>query len=232
MSSFDGFVSRLMAALFVIAVFAVGADTPAAAQSPAVRGAFCANEDGRCRFSGTQFVYYGAGDSYAVRSFTHGTDCTNAVFGDPAPGVRKACYVAGVASPARRSAFCANEDQRCRFSGTQYVYYGAGDRFVARSLSNGVNCSNAVFGDPAPGVRKACYLAEAIGSAVSAPGGRSCADEGGYCRFNGARYVYYGAGDHYVARRLTNGTECTNTVFGDPTPGVRKACYLDAPGGR
>jgi len=59
----------------------------------APQGSRCASENGRCNFSGTRDVYYGANGRYAVRSFSNGVDCTNGVFGDPVRGVVKACFV-------------------------------------------------------------------------------------------------------------------------------------------
>ena len=45
---------------------------------------WCADEDGRCNFSGTADVVYGALNSFtSPRSFTNGTDCNNGIFGDP-----------------------------------------------------------------------------------------------------------------------------------------------------
>jgi Domain of unknown function (DUF1929)/Bacterial Ig domain len=53
--------------------------------------------------------------------------------------------------------FCANEHERCNFTGTQEVRYGANGTFTApRTFTDGVDCSNAVFGDPLPGVVKHC----------------------------------------------------------------------------
>lgn len=53
----------------------------------------CADENGRCNFSGTANVIYGANNCYtSPRSFSNGVDCNNGVFGDPVPGVVKACY--------------------------------------------------------------------------------------------------------------------------------------------
>ena len=54
--------------------------------------------------------------------------------------------------------FCANENGTCSFSGSASVAYGANGVFVYRSASNGIACNNATFGDPAPGVAKACYF--------------------------------------------------------------------------
>jgi|GEM_PF-3939263 len=54
---------------------------------------WCANEGGRCNFSGTGIVYYGANNSYYYKeNVSNGIDCNNDVFGDPISGVQKACY--------------------------------------------------------------------------------------------------------------------------------------------
>lgn len=52
---------------------------------------FCANEGARCSFTGTHEVRYGAGGTYFTKTFTDGTACTNAVFGDPIVGTAKHC---------------------------------------------------------------------------------------------------------------------------------------------
>lgn len=43
--------------------------------------------------SGTHEVAFGEGDRYYFGSFTGGTACNDTVFGDPAHGDVKACYV-------------------------------------------------------------------------------------------------------------------------------------------
>ncbi|MGB9591519.1 MAG: hypothetical protein ACPL1K_03270, partial [Candidatus Kryptoniota bacterium] len=59
---------------------------------------------------------------------------------------------------------------------------------------------------------------------------RYCADEGSFCSFSGTANVIYGANSCYTSpRSFTDGTMCTNDVFGDPLPGVHKYCYTDAP---
>jgi hypothetical protein len=220
MLSLKTLASRLLAVMFLAALFAAGGASPAAAQAPRSESRLCANEDGYCRFSGPRYVRYGANDRFTVLLLKDGTECSNLVFGDPLPGVRKACYVEGGVAPSQR---CAEEDGRCSFYGTRDVFYGAGDRFVVRPFTNGTACTNAVFGDPAPGVRKACYLE----GGSPTPRGALCAQEDGRCRFTGTRVVYYGAGDRFAALVLTNGANCTNATFGDPVPGVRKACYVE-----
>ena len=53
---------------------------------------------------------------------------------------------------------CAAEGERCAFRGEAVVRYGADDKFVVRRIRDGVDCSNAAFGDPAPGVPKSCAV--------------------------------------------------------------------------
>ncbi|MBI3160497.1 MAG: peptidoglycan DD-metalloendopeptidase family protein, partial [Chloroflexi bacterium] len=53
----------------------------------------CANEGGRCNFSGTADVAYGANGAFNYKyGVQNGIDCNNSVFGDPINGVVKACY--------------------------------------------------------------------------------------------------------------------------------------------
>lgn len=53
----------------------------------------CAAETASCSFTGTHEVAFGAAGQFFSGSFTGGTPCGNAVFGDPLSGVAKACYV-------------------------------------------------------------------------------------------------------------------------------------------
>ena len=52
---------------------------------------------------------------------------------------------------------CAGENQHCSFSGTKTVKYGHGTDWSTKTKTNGVQCSNGVFGDPKPGQVKECY---------------------------------------------------------------------------
>ena len=62
---------------------------------------FCANEGGRCSFSDTREVVYGANGAFtSPKQFTGGVDCNNTVFGDPVPGTAKACFQRVPATPA------------------------------------------------------------------------------------------------------------------------------------
>ena len=140
----------------------------------------CASENGFCSFIGTALVRYGANDSWATQTFTDGVYCTNAVFGDPISGVQKSCqfYQTGSSSPTypptptSTPTFtpaptvtptptwkqCARENKSCSFSGTKLVRYGAGTTWVYKTFTNGVACTNAVFGDPISGVAKTCQI--------------------------------------------------------------------------
>ncbi len=61
----------------------------------------CADENGRCNFSGTADVVYGARSSFtSARSFTNGVDCNNGIFSDPISGTAKACYYKITTPPA------------------------------------------------------------------------------------------------------------------------------------
>ena len=125
---------------------------------------YCANESQFCAFTGTANVRYGAGGRFATRSFIDGVACSNAIFGDPAGGVAKSCsYQATTTTtpppptqPPTNWIACASENQVCVFNGAATVRYGAGSSYATGNFTNGVSCSNAVFGDPAFGVAKSC----------------------------------------------------------------------------
>jgi len=119
---------------------------------------------------------------------------------------------------------CAREGGVCAFSGTMQVRYGANGLYVYKTLSNGTACTNAVFGDPAPNVVKSC----AIPSTATTSTWTFCANEGGTCAFTGTMDVRYGANGFYVYKTLSNGTPCTNGVFGDPIYGTVKQCHIKA----
>jgi len=59
-------------------------------------------------------------------------------------------------TPTRKQ--CAKENKSCSFSGTKLVRYGAGTTWVYKTFTNGVDCTNAIFGDPISGVAKTCQI--------------------------------------------------------------------------
>jgi probable HAF family extracellular repeat protein len=192
---------------------------------------FCATEGALCAFTGTMDVRYGANGSFVVKTLTDGTACTNEVFGDPAPDTPKQCATraASTTPPPSDWTFCATEGALCAFTGTMEVRYGANGSFVVKTLTDGTACTNEVFGDPAPDTPKQCAI-----RAPSTPPPTDwtfCAPEGGVCAFTGTMQVRYGAnGGSFFVKTLTDGTACTNEVFGDPAPNVAKSCSLPQTG--
>ncbi|MFJ5992868.1 MGH1-like glycoside hydrolase domain-containing protein [Lentzea sp. NPDC092896] len=195
---------------------------PAAAELPA-GFTHCANESGRCAFSGTRSVAYGAG-GYSFRTATSATDCTNDAFGgDPAQNLVKACYVAPLGGPAGYTQ-CASENGTCAFTGYgRTVAYGANGAFVQRVFTSSTQCTNGVFGDPIANVGKACYLAP---DGPPAGGWSRCAGEGATCATVSGQPVAYGAYGAFRQVIASGATTCSNAAFGgDPIPGESKACY-------
>ncbi len=54
-----------------------------------------------------------------------------------------------------------------------------------------------------------------------------CAAENATCVFSGTATVAFGANNTFNYATLSNGTACTNGVFGDPLFGTVKACYVE-----
>ncbi|WP_179131053.1 putative Ig domain-containing protein [Candidatus Entotheonella palauensis] len=52
---------------------------------------------------------------------------------------------------------CADENQFCDFDGEKDVRYGANGAYAFGTFTDGVNCTNGVFGDPIQGVGKQCW---------------------------------------------------------------------------
>ncbi len=124
----------------------------------------CVDEGGVCRFDGTRSVRYGTPAQATTRVASGQIDCSNAAFGDPAFGQSKTCWTSIHTVDSGWTA-CAIEGGHCAFSGTRTVRYGAGESFATGVYTGGVDCSNAVFGDPLFGIVKACSLASTESSA-------------------------------------------------------------------
>lgn len=96
-------------------------------------------------------IYFGTGK-------TGGCGNTAAyVLGAPTSSSNVGPVVNSSASLPTDAQFCASENGFCSFSGVHEVWYGAPDNWAVAPASNGVSCTNAVFGDPIPGTVKACY---------------------------------------------------------------------------
>lgn len=182
----------------------------------------CALEDATCRFSGTMTVAFGANGSFHYATANNGTACTDAIFGDPLYGTHKACYTEAAPPTTHVWAHCAAENATCSFQGKMTVAFGANGSYKYATQTNGSACTDAIFGDPAYGTVKSCYL---ISPPTSAATWNTCAAENSTCSFTGTREVAYGADGKYFYGSFTNGTACTNTIFGDPASGTAKTCY-------
>jgi hypothetical protein len=152
--------TRTVSGNYDIGAYEVAASGSTTPTTPSTTWTACANEGGTCTFSGTREVRYGTSTKYVTKTVTASTACSNAVFGDPAPGYGKTCSYASTTESAPVTTVtwtaCASEWGTCTFSGTRDVRYGAGTTFVSRTLTGSTSCSNAVFGDPTPGVAKSC----------------------------------------------------------------------------
>jgi hypothetical protein len=91
---------------------------------------------------------------------------------------------------------CSKEWQRCTFTGTRNVRYGANGTYAAvRSFSNGVDCRNQSFGsDPVPGITKTCWL-EATSTAPSPSPAPTPAPTNGVLPYSSANPIFY-TNDH------------------------------------
>ena len=93
----------------------------------------CAIEHGRCYVPYKTSVRYGAHGSYVKKYVSRSVACGNGVFGDPLYGVKKHCDYLKKANVSQNSwRICASENERCHFSGTKKVRYGANGRYSYR----------------------------------------------------------------------------------------------------
>jgi len=120
----------------------------------------CASENQFCTVPYPTSVRFGANGRYATVQINRGVTCARRVFGDPIPGVAKRCEYRVVVTPPQRTSYryCAPEGGTCSFRGTERVAYGVNGQFRVGTFVNGARCTNDVFGDPAPGKGKACYI--------------------------------------------------------------------------
>ena len=182
----------------------------------------CASENGTCSFSGSMTVAFGANGQFNYKTLSNGTPCTNVVFGDPIFGTAKACYTETAPPTTDVWSQCASENGSCSFSGSMTVAFGANGQFNYATISNGTACTTGIFGDPIFGTVKACYLLAPPANTVA---WISCAGEAQTCAFSGTHEVAFGANGRFFYGNFTNGTLCSNTIFGDPNYGTVKACY-------
>jgi hypothetical protein len=170
----------------------------------------CASEDETCVLGGTKYVAYGANNVFNYKLVTGSVPCTDAEFGNPISGT-KACYFANYY-------FVGNENGTAAAPRNSDVAYGANGVFNFRTISGGFNCNNGTFGDPIPGVVKACY--------VALPGYQFAVGDNGRFSSLANTPVAYGTHGNFFFRVLSGTPTCSISTFGgDPAPGLAKQCY-------
>ena len=191
---------------------------------------FCANEGQLCSFTGTRSVRYGANGVYVFKTLTNGTMCTNSVFGDPIFGVEKQCYIQE--SGTFTITASAGSGGTIFPSGSVQIASGGSQTFTI-TPSNGYQVNSTLVDGTNMGALTTYSFSNVTADhtisasfALSSGSWVFCANEGQLCSFTGTRSVRYGANGVYVFKTLTNGTMCTNSVFGDPIFGVEKQCYI------
>ena len=105
------------------------------------------------------------------------------------------------------------------------VAYGANGKFNRKTAMSGrVNCENSTFGDPVQG---RCTSLATSSPLVGPAGYTYAVPEGAHISFSGLADVAYGDRGKFNRKTGVNGgIDCTNAVFGNPDPGVQKACYI------
>ncbi len=207
----------------------------------------CASEGGACTIGNfvnisstqaTKLVAYGDATSsrWVYRNMSGSFVCSNATFGDPAPGATKTCvfapYQFAASEGGSYSIFATTPGLAI---GGVNVAYGANGSFVYKMVTGSMGtcgggslclflsfpCNNSTFGaDPAPGLTKACYL-PLPEYAVAASEGQTLTVAQPHTA------VAYGANGSFVFTEFTGSATCSNATFGrDPTPGIGKACYV------
>ena len=137
--------------------------------------------------------------------------------------------------------FCSRERSRCDFSGAKQVAYGARNNWVYQAHSGGVLCGNRVFGDPARGIGKACWIRDAPSGTSEGGDIPECANNRcpagwvqcavekqgtSYCDFSGRTTVAFGEGNDWTYETHENGVACNTGGFStDPARGRRKTCW-------
>jgi hypothetical protein len=127
---------------------------------------------------------------------------------------------------------CSNEGGTCGVNVASVVAFGANHEFNYIWTRHPLACTDARYNnDPAPNAAKQCDSLTIPAPSATSTTWQQCAGEGGFCSFQGKLTVAYGEPGQYYFHFATlgGGTQCDNTVFGDPSPGNVKACYLLPP---
>lgn len=174
----------------------------------------CSTENGTCEVSAASIIRYGADNRWTYQYKTENVSCSNSVFGDPAGGASKSCFIL----EDNTWRHCANQNGECKFLGSSIVRYGVEGKFNYRFSNGDIDCNDTQFGDPFYGKSKSCQVR--VGPIIWVP----CANENGNCTVPGEAIVRYGANTIFSYKKSTNSISCNNSTFGDPVPGAYKKC--------
>src|SRR5438552_3164161 len=128
------------------------------------------------------------------------------------------------AAAAQSWSFIAWENQTFTVSGTQTVRFGVDNRWIVKTVSGTVPCTNAYFGtDPAVGIGKACELLTDGSTSPPPSDWVRIALENQSFTVSGTQTVRFGSDTRWIQKSVTDAGQCTNAFFGsDPAVGIGK----------
>lgn len=127
--------------------------------------------------------------------------------------------------------FCANQNQRCSFSGPGVVAYGQYGVFRYVATIGGAFCDDVQFGNPASGGNpNKCWYSTSASLPNGPAGFAYCSSEWETCSVSGSAIVAFGVNGSYFYRTVSADIPCNYNRFGDPAPGAGKFCFV-APAG-
>jgi Subtilase family len=109
------------------------------------------------------------------------------------------------------------------------VYYGAKDKWIAKSVKGQGACTNAFFGaNPIPGTVKSCV--KVGGRAPADTNWSLLATDQSNFTVNGSRVIRYGDGANWVLRTASGAGQCSAAFFGfDASRVTPKICQVALP---
>jgi hypothetical protein len=156
--------------------------------------------------------------------------CSNSVFGDPLSGVAKQCDIEK--SGTFTITASAGSGGTISPSGSVQIASGGSQTFTI-TPSNGYQVNSILVDGTNMGALTTYTFSNVTANhtisasfALSSGSWVFCANENQLCSFTGTKNVRFGANGVYVFKTLTNGTMCSNSVFGDPLSGVQKQCDI------
>lgn len=232
--------------------------------SSSPQGVLCKPKQGSCDALEGSWVYVGQGKKWLALKQKGKFKCDSLLGSTRLGSKQNECYISGFESLAPAGKRCAKEGETCgpakdfnhnnpasvaQFATGYTVYYGAGDRWVRRVRPAGSStpCTNAFFGDPAPGKQKSCHhtvwkTTENHWTRAQFDFHRKQSKKGVPCHRNkkgnvickilGPATVYYGEGNSWIAseHNFNGKLPCIGSNFPfDPAFGKAKTCYVDQP---